>query len=123
MRVVAHSIVFFIIVLVVVVVFVIFVVVVLVAVVVILVVSPLLVIVVCKRACDRLSYTTLVTSSRRTLRYLAREREHTHAHVHALLYTGWRVFDFEFYSVPLPSDIAISGISRHFHLPLDQESA
>lgn len=68
---------------------------------------PLLVIVVCKRACDRLSYTTFVTSSRRTLRYLAREREHAHAHVYAPMHTGWRAFRFKFYSTSFPSDTAI----------------
>lgn len=39
----------------------------------------LLVTAVCKRACDRLSYAMLVTSSRRTLRYLVRERKKEHA--------------------------------------------
>lgn len=45
----------------------------LVVLVVVIAVVLLLVTVVCKRACDRLSYTMLVTSSRRTLRYLVRE--------------------------------------------------
>lgn len=58
-----------------------------VVVVVIVAVVLLLVTAVCKRACDRLSYAMLVTSSRRTLRYLVRERKkeraRAHAHVHA----------------------------------------
>lgn len=54
-----------------------------VVVIVIVAVVLLLVTAVCKRACDRLSYAMLVTSSRRTLRYLVRERKKEHARMRA----------------------------------------